>query len=82
MSFLRLAKGFQSRSYDSMVAHTTIVCIKYIMLALQVRENTDDRTFGGFFYDCCDELKDISFIQSLMLLVELFKNAIQEFSIN
>ena len=34
-SFLRLAKEFQCRSYDSMVAHTTIVCVRYIMLALQ-----------------------------------------------
>ena len=33
-SYLRLAKEFQSRSYDSMMAHTAIVFIRYIMLSL------------------------------------------------
>lgn len=80
-SFLRLAKEFQCRSYDSMVAHTTIVCVRYIMLALQTRNSTDNRTFGGLFYQCCDEMKDIGFLQSLMLLIDLFKNAMQECTI-
>ncbi len=31
-SFLNLAKEFQGRSYDSMIAHTTIVFCRYIML--------------------------------------------------
>ena len=77
-SFLRLAKQFQCRSYDSMVAHTTIVCLRYIMLALETRNSKDNRTFGGLFYQCCDEMKDFSFIQSLLVLIDLLKNAIQE----
>jgi len=48
------------------------------MLALETRNNTDGRTFGGLFYQCCDEIKDISFIQSLLLLIDLFKKAIQK----
>jgi len=34
-SHLNLAKEFQGRSYDSMVAHTTIVFCRYIMLAIE-----------------------------------------------
>lgn len=60
-SFLNLAKEFQGRSYDSMVAHTTIVFCRYIFLALESRESKDPRTLGNLFYYYCDELEDISF---------------------
>jgi hypothetical protein len=33
-SYLQLAKEFQSRCYDALVAHTTIVFTRYLMLAL------------------------------------------------
>ncbi|OIP90555.1 MAG: hypothetical protein AUK24_04155 [Syntrophaceae bacterium CG2_30_49_12] len=33
-SFLNLAKECQGRSYDALVAHATVVCCRYIMLAL------------------------------------------------
>ena len=45
-SYLKLAKEFQGRSYDMMVAHTTIVFSRYIMLAVENRNNTDLRTIG------------------------------------
>jgi hypothetical protein len=31
-SFLNLAREFQSRSFDSLIAHATLVCCRYIML--------------------------------------------------
>ena len=34
-SYLRLEKEFQTRSYDAIVAHTAIVFIRYMMLALE-----------------------------------------------
>lgn len=42
------AKEFQGRSYNMMIAHTTIVFMRYAMLALESRNATDDRTIGGF----------------------------------
>jgi len=42
-SFLNLAKEFQSRSFDALVAHATLVCCRYIMLELAKRENADPR---------------------------------------
>jgi IS4 transposase len=33
-SFLNLAKEFQSRSFDALVAHATLVCCRYIILEL------------------------------------------------
>ena len=77
-SFLNLAKEFQGRSYDSMVAHTTIVFTRYIMLSTQSRNNEDLRTIGGLFFNCCDELQDIQFFEAIQVILELLKNALQE----
>lgn len=69
-SHLNLAKEFQGRSYDSMVAHTTIVFCRYIMLALESRNSRDQRSIGNLFYLCCDELQDISFSNALFLFLK------------
>lgn len=77
-SYLKLAKEFQGRSYDMMVAHTTIVFSRYIMLAVENRNNTDLRTIGALFYYCCDELEDIKFLEALQFIIEALKTALQE----
>ena len=78
-SFLNLAKEFHGRSYDSMLAHTTIVFCRYIMLALENRESKDPRTLGDLFYLCCDELKDISFAQAFQLILTMLKNTLRKY---
>jgi len=78
-SFLKLAKEFQGRSYDSMVAHTTIVFCRYIMLALENRESKDPRTLGNLFYLCCDELQDISFAEAFQLILTMLKNTMRKY---
>nr|WP_132248354.1 transposase [Marinisporobacter balticus] len=77
-SFLRLSKEFQCRSYDALVAHTTIVFTRYIMLALEKRKNEDFRTLGNIFYYCCDELDDIHFACALQLIIDILKDALQD----
>ena len=66
---LRLAKEFQTRSYDSLTAHTSIVFLRQMMLCCEQRRTTDDRTFGDIFRLCCREPEDISFRTSLGLLL-------------
>jgi hypothetical protein len=70
-SFLNLAKEFQSRSFDALVAHSTLVCCRYIMLELVKRTNADPRTLGNLFHAVCDELRQISFTEALALLLKL-----------
>ena len=77
-SYLRLAKEFQGRSYDMMFAHTTIVFTRYIMLTLEVRSAQDSKTFGGMFFEYCDELADLKFIEALFLLIVLFKQTLSD----
>ena len=75
-SYLLLSKEFQGRSYDMMTAHTTIVFMRYIMLALETRNSTDYRTVGGFFYEICDEMQDIRFAEALILLLSLLQQTL------
>ncbi len=77
-SYLALAKEFQGRSYDMMIAHTTIVFMRYAMLALESRNSNDLRTIGDLFYYMCDEIEDIRFSTSLMLIIELLRSILNE----
>ncbi|MFW6230371.1 MAG: transposase, partial [Halanaerobium sp.] len=77
-SYLRLAKEFQGRNYDMMFAHTTIVFTRYIMLTMEVRKSQDSRTFGGIFFEFCDELDDLRFIEALFLIIDLFKKTLDD----
>jgi hypothetical protein len=74
-SFLNLAKECQGRSYDALVAHTTVVCCRYIMLALAKRTNKDPRTLGTLFHACCEELQQATFAESLTLVLAFLAKA-------
>jgi len=71
-STLRLGKEFQCRSFDSTCALVAVVFIRYMKLAVDNRENRDDRSLGDLFISCCKELDDISFARSFTLLLQSF----------
>jgi hypothetical protein len=71
-SFLRLTKECRSISYDAMTAWVAIVFARYMMLALENRMQKDDRSIGELFFYNCDELSDITWIESFRLLMETF----------
>jgi len=73
-SYLQLAKEFQCRSYDSLIAHTTIVFVRYMMLALSAREEKDPKTLGELFFLCCDELEDIRFAEAIIMIMDLLSS--------
>jgi hypothetical protein len=75
-SFLRLAKEFQSRSFDALVAHATMVCCRYIMLELAKRESADPRTLGTLFHAVCDEMRRIGFAEAIALLLRLLEETL------
>lgn len=68
---LKLAKEIQCRDFDALIAHTSIVFMRYLFLAYRYRLETDQRTFGDLFYACCEELSDISFIEALYRILTL-----------
>lgn len=75
---LKLAKEIQCRDFDALIAHTSIVFARYMFLAYQHRIESDHRTFGELFYACCDELADISFIESLYRILILAGERVRE----
>ena len=76
--FLHLDTEAQGRSFESIYAQTTIVYLRYIMLAYEARIAKDPRTCGELFFLVCDELKDISFLEALVLLLNCFISQAKE----
>jgi len=77
-SHLKLAKEFQGRSFNMIVAHTSIVYLRYIMLTVMVRKNNDERTFGDLFFHFSDEVRNISFFEALQLILTTLKDFLKD----
>lgn len=77
-SLLRMGKEIQGRSYDSMVAHTSIVYLRLMLLTVSARESRDDKTLGGLFYACCDDVQDMTFRTAFSLLMDLLSVVLRE----
>jgi len=75
---LKLAKEIQCRDFDALIAHTSIVFMRYMFLAYQCRMETDHRSFGDLFYACCDEVADISFMQALYRILTLAADQLKQ----
>lgn len=70
-STFRLEKEFQVQSFDALIAHTSIVFTRYIVVSWEIRKNSDDKTLGNLFYLMCDDIRDVTFIEALKTLVTL-----------
>lgn len=77
-SNLALAREFQGRSYDMLTAATAIVFMRYAMLSIEARNESDDRTIGELFYRYCQELHDIRLSQALLLLLSRLIEMLKE----
>lgn len=75
---LKLAKELQCGDFDALIANTTIMFMRYIFVVYQCRIQTDYRTFGDLFYACCDEVKDISFIEALNRILTLVADQLRK----
>ena len=68
-SLLKLGSEYQGRSYDMLVAHTTIVFTRYIFLEWERRHNQDSRSFGGLFFLFCEEIQDLDYETAIKQLM-------------
>ena len=73
-SYLKFAKEFQGRSFDMLVAHTTIVYFRYIMFVTYARFSNDEKTFGDLFYQACDDVKRLEFAEAFLRIMNLLQN--------
>ncbi|SHG63250.1 hypothetical protein SAMN02745221_02051, partial [Thermosyntropha lipolytica DSM 11003] len=80
-SLLKLGSEFQGRNYDMLIAHTTIVFTRYILLEWERRNNQDSRSYGEIFYLLCDEVQDIDYqtaIRYLLLFIAELRKKISQ----
>jgi len=56
-------------------AHTTIVFLRYQLLAVAARDATDPRTIGTLFWEMCDEVADLRFVEAWYILIEGLRKA-------
>ena len=75
---LKLESECHSLSYDALTAHVAIVFTRYMLLSVEKRLNEDDRTVGELFFIMVDELQDITFNQSMAIIVQAFLDSVQE----
>ena len=62
---LNLEREMESRDFDALIGHITVVLCRYLFLAFEQRCRDDPRTLGSLFYACCEEQKDLSFLEAL-----------------
>ena len=75
-SLLKLGREFQTRSYDSAVAHTAIVFARYTFLEWLRRQENDPKTYGGLFFALCEDVQDMELSEALRSLMSLFMETI------
>ena len=73
-----LGNKYHGLSYDGLTAHVAIVFTRYMLLAVSKRNNEDDRTLGELFYLMVSEVADITYHESMMIIVEAMLATVQE----
>ncbi|MDD3899153.1 MAG: transposase, partial [Syntrophomonadaceae bacterium] len=53
-------------------------CVRYMILSVENRDQNDDRSCGGIFFDFCAEADALSFAKAFILLLNLFANLMKE----
>ncbi|MCD7818579.1 MAG: hypothetical protein LUH07_05965 [Lachnospiraceae bacterium] len=60
-----------------------VVFTRYMMLSVEHRESEDPRTLGELFLYFSDELADITWLQALTLIMDMFRKIMsEEFSVS
>ena len=70
--------GCHGLSYDALTAHISIVFARYMLLAVAKRGNEDERTLGELFYLMVSEVADLSFRESMLLIVSAMIDAVED----
>lgn len=66
---LGLAREFQMRSYAGLVAHTSIIFLRYMMLEYYRRQCSDERTIPGLFHAYVRELQMLAVHVCIQLIL-------------
>lgn len=62
---LRMDNEIQSRRFDALVAHVSIVFLRYLFISWRMRTKEDQRSFGEVFRATFPEIRDVTLIEAL-----------------
>lgn len=77
--YLKLDSEVQVQDFDSIVAHSSIVMIRYIFLAVEQRYASDDRTIGSLFLATSEEIRDLSLTDALFRILSMAWNKVRQY---
>ncbi len=77
-ALLNLIGECHSLSYDALTAHTAIIFMRYMLLALEQRSNEDLRTLGEIFYFLVNEIADTTFTHSMQIIMQAMIASMQD----
>lgn len=63
-------KSYHGLSYDALTAHVAFVFTRYMLLSVAKRNDEDMRTLGELFYMMVEEMADVTFHKSMLILQE------------
>ena len=78
-TYLGLLSECHSLSYDALTAHVAIVFVRYMLLSVAKRTDEDQRTLGELFYYLVLEAEDITFCESMQIIIEAMIATVQEY---
>ena len=76
-SWLKLGKECHGLSYDALTAHVSLVFTRYMLISIEQRKSEDSRSICEIFYVLCDELADITYNESMRIIVEAMLDSIR-----
>jgi hypothetical protein len=77
--YLKLDSEIQVQDFDSIVAHSSIVMIRYIFLAVEQRFASDDRIIGSLFLAASEEIRDLSLTDALFRILSIVWNKVRQY---
>ena len=77
--YLKLLKECNSPSFDAFTCHLAVVCVRYMILAVNHRAETDDRSIGELFWLVAAEVAEVSFNETLNLILTALLDTVKEF---
>ena len=77
--YLKYCKECQSTSFDSLTAHLAIANVRYMILSMFQRANTDHRSLGELFCLFVQEVSEITFDHSMKLIMIALLSTVKSF---
>ena len=77
--YLKLLKESKSPSFDAFTCHLAVVCVRYMILAVNHRAETDDRSTGELFWFMAAEVAEVSYNETLNLILTALLDTVREF---